>query len=447
MDRRSFLKRTAITAAASVPLTAFASRLEAGEQRPTTHDYGDLNPVIDETTGLPLLALPAGFRYLSFGWTNDPMTNGNPTPGSHDGMAAYDAGDGKVWLVRNHERGGGAPFSSVRYNPAAAGGTTTVLFDGASGEYVSTVDSLSGTIRNCAGGPTPWGSWLTCEETTEFRSGMPHGYVFDVPGDGSHGNPVPIKDMGRFSHEALAVDPETGYVYLTEDAGTSSGFYRFVPSVSGELGRGGRLDMLRVAGSDPAGANLYTGYANKTRWDVEWVEIGTPDSNASNMPGNFVFGQGRVQGGAAFGRLEGAWYGKHGLSKIYFVSTNGGAAGQGQIFEYTPQQERLELVFESPDAATLNAPDNITVSPRGGLVLCEDGSGIEYVHGLTVNGRIFPFVRNNMIMNGEKGFAGNFTGNEFAGACYSPDGTWLFVNVQSPGVTYAITGPWHKGAL
>ena len=445
MDRRSFLKRTAITAAASVPLTAFASRLEAGEQRPTTHDYGDLSPS-DETTGLPLLALPAGFRYLSFGWTNDPMTNGNPTPGSHDGMAAYDAGDGKVWLVRNHERGGGTPFSAVAYNPAAAGGTTTLLFDAVNGAYLSTVDSLSGTIRNCAGGPTPWGSWLTCEETTELRAGMPHGYVFDVPGDGSHGSPVPLKDMGRFSHEAVAIDPQTGYVYETEDAGNNSGFYRFVPNVPGELSRGGRLYMLRVAGSDPGGANLYTGYASKTRFDVEWVEIGTPNSD-SPIPGNFVFAQGRAQGGAAFGRLEGCWYGKHGLTKIYFVSTNGGAAGQGQIWEYTPQQERLELVFESPDAATLNAPDNITVSPRGGLVLCEDGSGVEYVHGLTVNGRIFPFVRNNMVMNGEKGFTGNFTGNEFAGACYSPDGNWLFVNVQSPGVTYAITGPWHKGAL
>ena len=447
MDRRSFLKSTAITAAATVPFGALASRLEAGETRPTTHDYGPLVETIDVTTGLPLLALPEGFRYLSFGWTNDPMTNGKVTPGAHDGMAAYDAGNGIVHLVRNHERGAGTPFSSVVYNPAAAGGTTTLAFNSATGQYLWTVDSLSGTIRNCAGGPTPWGSWLTCEETTEFRSGVPHGYVFDVPSDGSHGSPVPLRDMGRFSHEAVAIDPETGDVYLTEDAGNSSGFYKFVPDVAGELYRGGRLYMLRVTGSPAAGANLFTGYANKTRFDVEWVEIESPDSTAANMPGNFVFAQGRAQGGAAFGRREGAWYGKHGLSKIYFVSTNGGAAGQGQIWEYTPQQERLELVFESPDSVTLNAPDNLTVSPRGGLVLCEDGSGAEFVHGLTVEGRIFPFVRNNMIMNGEKGFTGNFTGSEFAGACYSPDGNWLFVNVQSPGVTYAITGPWHKGAL
>ena len=444
MDRRSFLKSTAATAAATVPFAALAARLEAGEVRPTTHDYGPLAPTADETTGLTLLALPEGFRYLSFGWTNDLMTNGQPAPGAHDGMAAYDAGSGIVHLVRNHERGAGTPFSTVAYNPAASGGTTTVAFDATNGQYLSTVDSLSGTIRNCAGGPTPWGSWLTCEETTEFRAGMPHGYVFDVPADGRHGSPVPLRDMGRFSHEALAIDPETGAVYLTEDAGTSSGFYKFVPYVPGELYRGGRLYMLRVTGSSAAGANLFTGYPNKTRFDVEWVEIGTPDNVASNMPGNFVFAQGRAQGGAAFGRLEGCW---HGLGKIYFVSTNGGAVSQGQIWEYTPKQERLQLVFESPDAATLNAPDNLTVSPRGGLVLCEDGGGVEFVHGLTVNGRIFPFIRNNMIMNGEKGFTGNFTGNEFAGACYSPDGNWLFVNVQSPGVTYAITGPWHKGAL
>jgi uncharacterized protein len=443
MDRRSFLKSTAITAAAAVPLTALATRVEAGEVSGYTPDYGPLAPVNDENTGLPLLALPAGFRYVSFGWTNDPMTNGQPTPGAHDGMAAYDAGNGIVHLVRNHELGGGTPFSGVAYDPTAAGGTTTLAFNSLTGQYLWTVDSLSGTIRNCAGGPTPWGSWLTCEETTETRNGVPHGYVFDVPADGSHGSPVPLKDMGRFSHEAVAVDPATGNIYLTEDAGNSSGFYKFVPNVPGDLAQGGRLYMLRAA-SVKGVANLYTGQPARASYFVNWVEIDTPNSDASNMPGNFVFAQGRAKGGAAFGRLEGCWYGS---GRIYFVSTNGGTVGQGQVWVYNPKREHLGLVFESPNSATLNAPDNLTVSPRGGLVLCEDGGGTEFVHGLTVNGAIFPFVRNNMIMNGEKGFTGNFTGNEFAGACYSPDGKWLFVNVQSPGVTYAITGPWGQGAL
>ncbi len=105
-------------------------------------------------------------------------------------------------------------------------------------------------------------------------------------------------------------------------------------------------------------------------------------------------------------------------------------------------------MFESPSADVLNAPDNITVSPRGGLVLCEDGDGDQFLHGLTVDGEIFQFAKNNTVLNGEQnGITGNFTGSEFAGACYSPDGDWLFVNIQTPGITLAITGPWRMGAL
>ena len=107
-------------------------------------------------------------------------------------------------------------------------------------------------------------------------------------------------------------------------------------------------------------------------------------------------------------------------------------------------------MFQSPGAAMLNAPDNITVSPRGGLVLCEDGSGEEFVHGLTVDGEIFQFAKNNVVIpqaQARNGIFGSFSGSEFAGACYSPDGDWLFVNVQSPGITFAISGPWQTGAL
>jgi secreted PhoX family phosphatase len=87
------------------------------------------------------------------------------------------------------------------------------------------------------------------------------------------------------------------------------------------------------------------------------------------------------------------------------------------------------------------------VSPRGGLVLCEDGSGQEFLHGLTVEGDIFKFAQNN-VLNGERnGFVGDYRGSEWAGACYSPDGRWLFANLQSPGITFAITGPWTSGAL
>jgi secreted PhoX family phosphatase len=444
MDRRSFLKHAAVGAAA-VPLTAFVARAQAqdrpGVRRGHTAGYGPLFPTEDRTTGLPLLMLPQGFHYVSFGWRGDLLENGQPTPGAHDGMAAFAAGNGRVRLVRNHEVGRATPFSGTRYDPQAGGGTVTLEFDTHRGEYLSSRDSLSGTIRNCAGGPTPWGSWLTCEETNEFWS-FPHGYVFEVPADGL-GDPNPIRDMGRFSHEAVALDPATGFVYETEDAGGSSGFYRFVPHTKGNLAAGGLLYMLKVRGSNLV--NLGASYANNTTFDVEWVPIATPDNPLASSPGNFVWSQGRAQGAATFGRLEGAWYGND--AKIYVVSTSGGV-GQGQIWEYDPADETIRLLFQSPGAAVLNAPDNITVSPRGGLVLCEDGSGEEFMHGLTVDGEIFQFAKNTVVLNGERnGFTGDFSGSEWAGACYSPDGRWLFANIQSPGITFAITGPWASGAL
>jgi len=441
MDRRSFLKGAAACAAA-VPFTAFLSR--AQEAKTGVHrrhkGYGPLFETLDETTGLPLLLLPTGFRYLSLGWRGDQLANGEPTPAAHDGMAAFPAGRHRVRLVRNHEVGEGTPFSGAAYDPGAGGGTTTLEFDTRAGQLIAAHDSISGTIRNCAGGPTPWGSWLTCEETNLFTT-MPHGYIFEVPADG-FGDPVPIRDMGRFSHEAVAVDPANGNVYETEDSGTTSGFYRFVPNVPGELTAGGTLYMLKV--SDVDRADLGASYENGTTFAVEWVPIESPDYDG---PANseFVFDQGRSQGAAQFSRLEGCWYGND--NQIYIVSTSGGI-GQGQIWQYDPANETISLLFESPGADVLNAPDNITVSPRGGLVLCEDGSDLEFLHGLTVHGEIFKFAQNNVILNGERnGIVGDFTGSEWAGACYSPDGRWLFANIQSPGITFAITGPWKKGAL
>ena len=448
MDRRSFLKRASVMAgAAAIPFTALNARTAGAQtvRRGETGGYGPLFPVEDQTTGLPLITLPVGFKYLTFGWTGDPLTSGGQTPGAHDGMAAFPAGNGLTRIVRNHERGTGVPFGSgdLTYDPQAAGGTTTLLFDTHNGELVSAHASISGTIRNCAGGPTPWGSWLTCEETFD-HTGMPHGYIFEVPADGT-ADPTPLRAMGRFSHEALAVDPATGFVYETEDSGNSSGLYRFVPDAVGDLAQGGRLFMLKVVGTTRA--DLTGVFPNGATFDVEWVEIETPDNPAPHgVKEDFVWSQGRRQGAATFARLEGAWYGND--AKIYIVSTSGGGSGRGQVWEYDPREEQLRMLFQSPGPEVLNAPDNICVSPRGGLVLCEDGSGEEFLHGLTTDGEIFQFAKNTTILNGEhNGIVGNFKGSEWAGACYSPDGKWLFANLQGPGITFAITGPWSSGAL
>jgi hypothetical protein len=317
---------------------------------------------------------------------------------------------------------------------------------------VSEFVSLSGTIINCAGGPTPWGSWITCEETTVGRSqgyGQPHGYCFEVPSSAdAEVAPVPLKAMGRFVHEACAVDPRSGYVYLTEDVtydaagnGPGSGFYRFRPTKAGDLAAGGSLQALAVQGS-PNYVTV-TGQSTAVTHATTWVDIPDPDPAAAESDSAAVFRQGLAKGAAIFQRLEGCWYGD---GNIYFDSTNGGNARAGQVWAFRPgaaDEGTLRLIFESPSSDVLNGPDNICVSPRGGLIICEDGGGVQYVRGLTRDGTLFDMVRTAR------------PSTEFAGACFSPDGRTLFFNIQgsttrtgtTPGGTYALWGPWEKGAL
>lgn len=408
--------------------------------------YGPLRLANDEATGLPLLALPPDFRYLSFGWAGDPLTGGRPTPRAHDGMAAFDAGGGLVRLVRNHEiRDGGSAFAEIPvYDHNGGGGTTTVEFDGVAGSFVGAQASLAGTAVNCAGGPTPWDSWLSCEETVLGPGGdesfdKPHGYVFEVPSAGVS-TAQPYRAMGRFVHEAVCVDPRTGIVYETEDQG-QAGFYRFVPEEPGNLSAGGALEMLTLA--DTPRADARRGQRTGSWRGVKWVTIDDPDPE--HVQPDSVYSQGVAKGGATFARLEGTWFGN---GRVYFVSTNGGDTEAGQVWEYDPTEERLALLFESPSPDVLDMPDNICVSPRGGLVLCEDGDGADLVRGLTTNGEIFPFARNNVVLNGGRnGISGDFRDSEFAGATFSPDGRWLFFNVQNPGISFAVTGPWESGSI
>lgn len=450
--RRGFLRGGLATAAALAtlgPLEALAARTAGAApmtRRGSSPDYGPLYPVQDETTGLPLLRLPRGFVYLTYGWTGDMMTDGRPTPAMHDGMAAFRRPDGKVALVRNHEVGDySGSFTDPAYDAAAGGGTTNLVFDPDKGEFLESWGSLSGTIRNCAGGPTPWGSWLTCEETTSIGSdGTRHGYVFEIPYDGK-GNPAPLREMGRFSHEAVAIDPNTGIVYLTEDD-TPAGFYRYLPKEPGNLAAGGELQMMVVQTPDGSSYSTYTD-GTGVEYRTAWITVPNPDyAPGETRPAE----QGAALGAAVFRRLEGAWWGN---DRIYVVSTSGGPSGQGQVFEYDPRTERMRVLFASPDASVLNNPDNLCVSPRGGIVLCEDGSEGEYLHGLTTDGEIFPFALNQVVIpeggvRGKSVAPGDYSGSEWCGSTFEPqNGAWLFANAQSPGITFAITGPWRRGSL
>ena len=445
LGRRAFLQTAAaagIGVALGGPFSALAARTAAAapgkDKKSDGADYGPLRPTRDQTTGLELLLLPRGFEYLSFGWTGDPMSDGRPTPSKHDGMAAF-RDDDLVRLVRNHELKEGTPFADAAntYDPLAGGGTTTLVFDPDAGALVDSYASLSGTIRNCAGGPTPEGTWLSCEETTKpSAAGIRHGYVFEVPADGV-ADPVPLTAMGRFSHEATATDPATGIVYETEDSGTSV-FYRFRPTDRANLAAGGVLEAMKLAKTTDT-KPWTTGTSDTV---VEWVTVDSPDPALDAATPQT---QASVKGAARISRGEGAWYGN---GVVYVISTNGGPAGQGQVFAYDPAANTFTCVFASPEANVLNAPDNVCVSPRGGIVLCEDGKGLEFLHGLSTSGEIFKFAQNNVTLAGTKGFTGDFTGAEWAGATFEPkNGNWLFANIQSPGITFAITGPWKQGAL
>lgn len=404
------------------------------------------NPFIGDLRNKPILALPEGFDYWVISPTGDTLSDGNLVPGNHDGMAAFRSPTGGTVLVRNHELGGvsaGAPRcitpSGSTYDPTQAGGTTTLVLDN-QGKLVSHVGSLAGTTRNCAGGPTPWNTWLSCEETFNTASSaatIRHGYVFEVPADGE-GSIEPIREMGRRNHEAAAVDPSTGYVYLTEDRGDSL-LYRFRPNEYGNLCSGGVLEALRII--DMPGVNTATGFKDKLfkALATDWVEIEVPDPD-SESAGASNRAQGYAKGAARFTRGEGCWWGN---GKVYFVCSNGGDAGRGQIFAYDPEDGTVTLFVESVASSNgqyadnggflLAAPDNITVGPDGRLYVCEDGSGIEKVVGVGVDGELFEVALNML------------NGSEFAGACFSHDGRFMFVSMQSPGLTFVIRGNWRKG--
>ena len=498
LNRRQFFARSSLAAGVTLgggffdALVARAAYAGDSEGRGRSEGYGPLRPAGDD------LALPPGFHYRVISTEGEPMDDGFPVPKAMDGMAAFPAPNGNILLVRNHEdaqaasafrpRPAGSTSTSAgilagildtHYGPRAyaydqyAGGGTTTLEVEPHGDrrVVSQHWSLVGTLRNCAGGVTPWGSWLSSEETLEGPSAtgyaQNHGYNFEVPLDTQPGapvQPVALKHLGRFAHEAVCVDPATGIVYETEDQGDGAGMYRFVPSVKpsrpGDLASTtGVLEMLKIVGAPNYETAI--GQTVGVALPVEWVPVANPDPSPvsvtlGGITVSSVFAQGFALGGARFRRLEGCWFAN---GRVFFVSTNGGNAGFGQTWVYDPAASTLTMIFESPSHDVCDGPDNCCVSPRGGLVMCEDAGGAQFLKGLTPTGQIFDLARNlrNTI--------------EFAGVCFSPDGNTLFVNqygrstvrttqpyrspVQIPvgperfehAATLAIWGPWSVGPL
>lgn len=477
LDRRSLLARGAVAAggallsgtlfqtlngAAGAASPAWGTTSERGRDR-GRGGYGPLRRTADQN-GAEILALPEGFTYVTFSKIGDPMSDGTPVPVAHDGMAAFRGRRGATLLIRNHEvrtapgtvAGSVQGPAQLRYDPLGVGGTTSLLFDTHRGELVRDWVSFAGSIVNCAGGIADRAAgWITSEETVAGPAqgfGRKHGYNFLVPASADRAVAAqPLTAMGRFAHEAVATDPDTGHVYETEDDGNDSGFYRFTPRDRRNLARGGRLEMLAVAGQDQY--NAVTGQTVGRSLPVRWIPIDDPDPDLEDGATPVAL-QGIARGAAMFNRLEGIWYDRE-TRGFFFNSTSGGDAAYGQVWHYDPRRNKLTLFFESPGGSVLDSPDNLLVTPRGGILLCEDdASGADddthpLAPGITDVNRLVGISR--------RGHAFELAVNtlndaEFAGACFSHDGRTLFVNIfgdgtPGSGMTCAISGPWHRGAL
>jgi uncharacterized protein len=469
-------RRNLIRSAASVAIAAPALRLlgacATAQTRPAIAQRVSSIALQPDPKGL--LDLAPGLSYAILSRTGVEMSDGLLEPGNHDGMAAFPVeGDPtRCLLVRNHELSASDSSAAVSafgadasraskiareriydLTPSGrpfAGGTTTALVNIKANRIERSHLSLAGTAVNCAGGPTPWGSWLSCEESSLMPgpdAGKRHGFIFEVPAAATTPvDPIPLTAMGRFVHEAAAIDPATGIVYLTEDTADSL-FYRFLPSTRGELVKGGRLQALALveqAGADTRnwaadrGGDSSLRMVQNRAYQVRWVDMADVES-----PNGDLRLRGRKAGAAIFARGEGMAFAlEPSGAAIYFACTSGGAAGKGQIWRYAPSLHEgtaretdapgaLELFVESTGENEFESCDNIVASPRGELIVCEDGGGDNFVRAVAPDGLIYPIAR-----NADPGKS------EFCGACFSPDGSTLFVNIQKPGITLAITGAW-----
>jgi uncharacterized protein len=477
LTRRDFARNSAITGAgvalagsvgalATAPNALAATDIDSeGTQAAHSHGRVGYGPLIADPDGL--LALPADFTYRVITYSGKTkLESGEFTPSNHDGTATFDGPRGTTLLVNNHELAGPranwphpVPLTEgLVYDPAAAGGCTVV--EVRPGGKVAEWVGIAGTATNCAGGSTPWDTWLTCEET-EDKTGTngftkDHGYVFEVdPADRrANKSPKPIKALGRYAHEAVVIDPKRGHAYLTEDAAGPNGLlYRWVPEDGFCHGRGKLRHLADDAGELQAakcfdsGGKFIDDLSRATRigtvYGVDWIEV--PDRDARTTSTRKQFTDAQI---TRCRKLEGMWWGDGGA---YIVSSfardeSPGKPHDGQVWFYDPKRRTLTLKVllgvnaDPSEEGAFDSPDNITVSPYGGLIIAEDGNGIQHLFGATESGRTYPIARNELNLGTEE----EPEYSEFTGVTFSPDGKILYANIQTPGIMLAITGPWKR---
>ncbi|MEW2262231.1 alkaline phosphatase PhoX [Streptomyces sp. NPDC047853] len=383
MDRRTLLRTAVVGGSAVLGGTLWRGAAYAAPAQPGSGPYGVLGA--PDGNGV---RLPAGFTSrviarsgqkvagTSYTWHNAP-----------DGGACY--ADGSGWIY----------VSNSEVNPS--GGASAVRFS-STGAITSAYRVLSGTRQNCAGGRTPWNTWLSCEE-------VDRGYVYETDPWGVKAA-VRRDAMGRFKHEAAAADPVRRVVYLTEDV-TDGCFYRFRPTTWGDLSAG-TLEVL-VAGSATSGP-------------VTWARV--PDPSGATATRNQVSGAKRFNGG------EGCYYAD---DTCWFTTK-----GDNRVWQYDAAAQTIQLAYDdslvTSGTAPLTGVDNVTGSSSGDLFVAEDGGNME-ICVITPADVIAPFLR----IDGQ-------SGSEITGPAFSPDGTRLYFSSQrgtsgssSGGITYEVRGPFR----
>lgn len=375
----------------------------------------------------PLSTTPdANGFFLPDGFTSRLLAKTDTAPLAAASYVWHDLPDGGATFATPE---GGWIYVSNSESDNGLGGVGALEF-AAAGDLIDAFQLLSNTSTNCAGGLTPWGTWLSCEE-------VPNGTVWETyPLERGQRSPVQRTALGVFQHEAAAVDPATGIVYLTEDQ-LDGCLYRFIPDSLDDLSSG----TLQAAVVDPVDASQIA-----QEGTVTWVTV--PDPTGATLS---TRAQAQQLGAAIFVRGEGAWF----HAGVLYISTTVDAAGGGLVWAYTPDANAATGVLTQiynrvdlfPNDTTLNGVDNITVSAGGDVLVAEDSDNMQ-IQALTPDGKLVPlFQLEGQLIN-------NFFPGEITGPAFDPSGTRLYFSSQrgsdadfqtfgkTIGATYEISGPF-----